>query len=112
MTNNTQRCLPCPLCWHEQVIHKLKHNDAKTFKVGLEETLEWCPAFSSATSQQVTRWDRGHWSCPNCEANFTIRDLIILQSAVFRPFPWGMREEDWQRLEWIKTINIDEEEDR
>jgi hypothetical protein len=98
---------PCPICWQEQVGMHCQ-DPASPFDVVVNEVrlTRWDPIerLKGYDPQNPGRWDDGFWGCELCGAQFTRRDLEVLAGVVFRPFPWGMTEDDWQDLNEIQSV--------
>lgn len=99
-----EKFLPCPICWHEQV-RMCVQDSAVTFDDIVKQVrLKRRVHKRGPGGQELTRWDAGYWECSICGARFTSRDLEVLANVVFRPFPWGMTEDDWQDLNEIQSV--------
>ena len=106
--NSPSAGLPCPLCWQEEVMHCSRlPREPGDFKE--PEPLDWVRPYGGPKGQQVTRWDLGFWKCHECGAHFNERDLTILARVIFKPFPWGMTEADWQRLNGLIQAEVSSE---
>jgi len=70
----------CPICFHEETLEsrirgvEAAHDD--------HVLMRWQRPHGGPRGQVVTRWDEGHWQCPDCDVRLTPRDAGVLVDAV------------------------------
>lgn len=84
--DRSRRPIPCPVCTHDETMRA--RLDEREACYDDSPRMRWSPPPGGYRGQEVSRWDRGAWTCEACDLALTPRDAyVLLDAALMHAYP-------------------------